>query len=69
MDCRYFAWFWPFRVLWVIAIPVGAMTELDFVWLLADTLNALLALPNLVALIILGPVVFRLTRVYFAVSP
>lgn len=58
----------PFRVLWVIAIPVGAMTELDFVWLLADTLNALMALPNLVALIILGPVVFRLTRDYFAVS-
>ena len=58
----------PFRVLWVFAIPVGAMTELDFIWLLADTLNALMALPNLVALILLGPVVFRLTRDYFARS-
>ena len=58
----------PFRVLWVSAIPVGAITELDFVWLLADTLNALMALPNLVALIVLGPVVFRMTRDYFAAS-
>jgi len=58
----------PFRVLWVIAIPVGAVVELDFVWLLADTLNALMALPNLVALLLLSPVVFRLTRDYFAAS-
>jgi AGCS family alanine or glycine:cation symporter len=56
----------PFRVLWVLVIPLGAVTELDFVWLVADTLNALMALPNLVALILLGPVVFRLTRGYFA---
>jgi len=56
---------WPFRLLWVVAIPVGATRELDFVWLLADTLNALMALPNLIALILLGPVVFRLTRDYF----
>jgi AGCS family alanine or glycine:cation symporter len=58
----------PFRVLWVLVIPLGAVTELDFVWLVADTLNALMALPNLVALILLGPVVFRLTRGYFAAS-
>ncbi len=57
---------WPFRLLWVVAIPVGATRELDFVWLLADTLNALMALPNLIALILLGPVVFRLTRDNFA---
>ena len=58
----------PFRVLWVIAIPIGATRDLDFVWLLADTLNALMALPNLVALLLLSPVVFRLTRDYFAAS-
>jgi AGCS family alanine or glycine:cation symporter len=56
---------WPFRLLWVLAIPIGATRELDFVWLLADTLNAMMALPNLVALVLLGPVVFRLTREYF----
>lgn len=57
---------WPFRLLWVVAIPVGATLKLDFVWLLADTLNALMAIPNLIALVLLSPVVFRLTREYFA---
>lgn len=55
----------PFRILWVLAIPVGAMVELKFVWLLADTLNAMMALPNLIALILLGPVVFKITKDYF----
>ena len=55
----------PFRVLWILAIPLGAVAQLDFIWLLADTLNALMALPNLVALILLSPVVFKLTRDYF----
>lgn len=55
----------PFRLLWVLTIPVGALAQLDFIWLVADTLNALMALPNLVALLLLSPVVFRLTREYF----
>ena len=56
----------PFRVLWIIAIPIGATAQLNFIWLLADTLNALMALPNLVALLLLSPLVFKLTRDYFA---
>lgn len=55
----------PFRVAWVLMIPIGAIAELDFIWLVADTLNALMALPNLVALLVLSPVVFKLTRDYF----
>ena len=55
----------PYRVLWILAIPVGATLNLGFVWLLADTLNAMMALPNLVALVLLSPVVFRLTREHF----
>ncbi|MFL1465074.1 alanine/glycine:cation symporter family protein [Marinobacter sp. HN1S83] len=55
----------PFRVLWVLAVPLGAVLNLDFVWLVADTLNALMALPNLIAIVALSPVVFRLTRDYF----
>lgn len=51
-----------FRLAWVAAIPVGAMAELNFIWLLADTLNALMALPNLVALLLLSPMVFALTK-------
>lgn len=55
----------PFRVIWVLAIPVGAISSLDFIWLLADTLNAMMAIPNLIALALLSPVVFKLTRDYF----
>ncbi|MCU6223844.1 sodium:alanine symporter family protein [Morganella morganii] len=51
-----------FRVLWLIALPIGATQSLEFVWLLADTLNAMMAIPNLIALILLSPVVYRLTR-------
>jgi AGCS family alanine or glycine:cation symporter len=55
-----------FRLLWVIIVPVGAIIKLEFVWLVADTLNALMAIPNLIALLLLSPVVFKLTRDYFA---
>ena len=51
-----------FRIVWVLAIPVGATFQLDLAWLIADTLNALMALPNLVALLLLSPVVFKLTK-------
>lgn len=55
----------PYRVLWILAIPVGATLNLGFVWLVADTLNAMMALPNLIALLLLSPVVFKLTREHF----
>ncbi|WP_299974990.1 sodium:alanine symporter family protein [uncultured Pseudoteredinibacter sp.] len=55
----------PFRFVWVLVVPVGTVVGLDFVWLLADTFNALMALPNLIALLLLSPVVFKLTREYF----
>lgn len=56
----------PFRVLWIIGVLVGTLVKLDFVWLLADTLNAMMAIPNLIALALLSPVVFRLTREFLA---
>ncbi len=55
----------PFRLLWIFAIPIGATAQLDLIWLVADTLNGLMALPNLIALLLLSPVVFALTREYF----
>ncbi len=51
-----------FRILWILAVPIGAMGDLSFIWLLADTLNALMALPNLIALLLLSPVIFKLTK-------
>jgi len=61
----------PYRVLWILAVPVGAVVSLDFIWLVADTLNAMMAIPNLIALALLSPVVFSMTREYFEnqVSP
>lgn len=56
----------PFRIVWVLAIPIGAISQLDFVWLLADTMNALMAIPNLVALLLLSPVVFKVTKLFFS---
>lgn len=55
----------PFRVAWVVAVPIGTVVKLDLIWLIADTLNALMALPNLIALLLLGPFVFKLTKEYF----
>ncbi|WP_312912205.1 alanine/glycine:cation symporter family protein [Stutzerimonas nitrititolerans] len=57
---------WPFRVVWVLAVPFGAVAQLDFAWLLADTLNGLMAIPNLISLLLLSPVVVKLTKEYFA---
>lgn len=52
----------PYRLLWMIAIPLGAMGKLGLIWTLADVMNGLMALPNLVALVVLSPVIFRVTR-------
>ena len=56
----------PFRVAWVLAIPVGTLVELDMVWLIADTLNAFMAIPNLIALGLLSPLVFSISKDYFS---
>ncbi|WP_435276926.1 alanine/glycine:cation symporter family protein [Psychrobium sp. nBUS_13] len=56
----------PFRVVWILSVPVGAAGSLEFIWLLADTMNALMAIPNLIAIALLSPVVFKLTKEYFA---
>lgn len=56
----------PFRILWVIGVFVGTVVTLDFAWLVADTLNALMAIPNLISLILLTPVIVRLTNDYLA---
>ncbi len=55
----------PFRIAWTIAVFFGATLSLDFAWLVADTLNALMAIPNLISLLLLSPVVIKLTRDYF----
>ncbi|MBI1424651.1 MAG: amino acid carrier protein [Gammaproteobacteria bacterium] len=58
-----------YRIIWVIVVFVGATAELRPIWLLADVLNGMMAIPNLIALLLLSPVVFRYTQAYFKDSP
>jgi AGCS family alanine or glycine:cation symporter len=51
----------PYRILWTIAVLIGATIQMDIAWLVADILNALMAIPNLVSLLVLAPLVVRLT--------
>ena len=55
-----------YRILWIAAAFGGTILSLDFVWLLADTLNAMMAIPNLIALLVLSPVIFMVSKEYFA---
>ncbi len=59
----------PYRVAFVLVVALAAVIELDVVWLVADILNGLMALPNLVGLLLLSGVVVRETRSYFARQP
>ena len=54
-----------YRGLWVLAALGFANVKVDFVWNLADTLNGLMAVPNLVGLLLLAPMVFKVTSDYF----
>lgn len=48
---------------------LGATGELDLVWTLGDITNALMAIPNLIGLVLLSPLLFRMTRDYFDGRP
>ena len=54
-----------YRVLWVLVVLGGANVKVEMVWNLSDALNGLMAVPNLIALLLLSPMVFRMTREYF----
>ena len=56
---------WLYRVVFVLMVLLGGFIELDMVWIIADIVNALMALPNLIALLVLSPVVIAETKQYF----
>jgi AGCS family alanine or glycine:cation symporter len=56
----------PYRIVYALAVGLGAVSKLDFVWALSDTFNGLMAVPNLIGLLALSPVVYRETREYFS---
>lgn len=56
----------PYRILWIPFVIVGSIGGLNFLWDLADTLNGLMAIPNLIGVVILSPVIISLTKEFFA---
>ena len=54
----------PFRLVWVAVVVIGAVATGGVIWTVADILNGLMAIPNLIGLLLLSGTVFRLTREY-----
>lgn len=54
-----------YRMVYVVFVFVGAVANIEIVWLLADCFNVLMALPNLIALVALSKVVTKLTKEHF----
>ena len=57
-------WIKYYRIVYIICVFVGSVISLTFVWNLADCMNAFMAIPNLISLILLSGVVVRETRKY-----
>ena len=57
-------WVIVYRVLYIIAIFFGSVMNLDIVWNLADCMNALMAIPNLISILALSSVIIHETRKY-----
>lgn len=55
----------PYQVIFCLIIVAGAVADLTLVWDISDTLNGLMAIPNLVAVLLLSPVVVKLSKAYF----
>ncbi|HEL1768165.1 TPA: sodium:alanine symporter family protein [Streptococcus suis] len=56
----------PYRLLFVAMVALGGFLKLDLIWTIADIVNGLMALPNLIALLALSPVIIKETHQYFA---
>lgn len=55
---------WLYKIVWVLLCWYGATESLDFVWNISDTFNGLMAIPNLIALLTLSPLIFKITSDY-----
>lgn len=56
----------PYRIFWVIVVFIGSIVDLKIAWIIAEILNGLMAIPNLIGLLLLSPVIFKLTREYYS---
>ena len=55
----------PYRILFIFMVALGGFLQIQLVWTIADIVNALMAFPNLIALLALSGVVVKETRIYF----
>ncbi|MDK2919234.1 MAG: alanine or glycine:cation symporter, family [Candidatus Petromonas sp.] len=53
-----------YKWIWIVLCFVGATQSLEFVFSLSDTFNGLMAIPNLIALLTLSPLIFKMTKEY-----
>ena len=65
----------PYRIAWLLSIILGAYAlnlgesqaeSINLIWLIADVMNGFMAIPNLIALVLLSPVIFKLSKAYFS---
>ena len=56
----------PYQIVFVVVVFIGAVMDLGLAWDIADTLNGLMAIPNLIGVIGLSGVVVKTTKEYFA---
>ncbi|MBU0499671.1 MAG: sodium:alanine symporter family protein [Gammaproteobacteria bacterium] len=59
----------PYRVVFVSVVMIGAMMKLEFVWNFSDLMNGMMAIPNLIALLLLSKVIKAETERYFSGKP
>ncbi len=55
----------PYRYIYIGLVAVGAFLKLDLIWIIADIVNGLMAIPNLIAIIGLSGVIVSETKIYF----
>lgn len=55
----------PYRLIYIVLVGIGAFLKLDMIWTLADIVNGLMAIPNLIGLVGLSGVVIDETKKYF----
>lgn len=54
-----------YRLLFILMVGLGGFLQLELVWIIADIVNGLMALPNLIALLALSPVIIKESKRYF----
>lgn len=56
----------PYRLIFILMVALGGFLQIQLIWTIADIVNALMAFPNLIALLALSGVVVKETKLYFA---